>query len=804
MSGTYTVTPKKTGYTFSPSSLTVSFNGTSVSRLSFSATAGSGGGAGGGVSISLTPATSTVVAGGTVQFTAAIGGSSNTAVTWAVTGGSISPAGLYTAPSTAGTYTVKASSVADSAKAASATVTVNSSSGFTGHNYSTNFSATENPISENGVWINGGIVGLDWTNVRTTTNFAFGTMSGTASGNAVYSDSTAVLSGSWGPNQTAQATVNASNPINGGSGMYEELELRLLTRIAAHSLTGYEINCSVDARNPYLQIVRWNGALGSFTQLNGAAKYCKTGDVLKATSTVSGSSVTLTAYLNGALIESATDSSGFTAGSPGMGFFLEGATGLNANYGFSAYSATDGIPSSSPGNGVSVSISPPATTVIAGATTQFTAAVTGGSNTAVAWSVTGGSISPSGLYTAPAAAGTYTVEVTSAADSTKSATATVTVTASPVVAVSISPSSATMKTGSTQQFAATVTGNSNTSVTWSASSGTISAAGVYTAPASAGSYTVKATSAADTTKSASANVTVTTAAPQIAVSPTAMNFSSITANTNSAQTLTLSNAGGSSLSVTNLTVTGSAFSVVGATLPITIGAGQSANVGVRFAPTTTGNFSGSISVSSNASNTAPMIPLSGSATAASTFLISASPTNLSFGSVVEGSSASKTVTLSNTGSGSVSITAANFTGSGFSLSGVTFPFTLAAGKTQNATISFAPETSGGASGTASFVSNATNSPATVGLSGSGTVPKQHSVDLGWNASTSSVVGYNVYRATISGGPYTRLTSSPQAGTTYVDSTVQSGLTYYYVVTAVSSSGTESSFSNQATAAVPTP
>ncbi len=106
------------------------------------------------------------------------------------------------------------------------------------------------------------------------------------------------------------------------------------------------------------------------------------------------------------------------------------------------------VPSSSATAGtVSLSLTPSTSTVAAGGTVQFSATVTGTSNTAVSWSVTGGSISPAGLYTAPSAAGTYTVKATSAADSTKSATASVTVTAAPVVAVSISPGTATVKTG---------------------------------------------------------------------------------------------------------------------------------------------------------------------------------------------------------------------------------------------------------------------------------------------------------------------------------------------------------------------
>jgi fibronectin type 3 domain-containing protein len=76
------------------------------------------------------------------------------------------------------------------------------------------------------------------------------------------------------------------------------------------------------------------------------------------------------------------------------------------------------------------------------------------------------------------------------------------------------------------------------------------------------------------------------------------------------------------------------------------------------------------------------------------------------------------------------------------------------------------------------------------------------VDLSWNASTSSPAGYNVYRGSASGGPYTKINLSLDAGNYYADGTVQSGQTYYYVTTAVDSSGTESGYSNQVTANVP--
>ncbi|MDP2875950.1 MAG: M4 family metallopeptidase [Holophaga sp.] len=172
---------------------------------------------------------------------------------------------------------------------------------------------------------------------------------------------------------------------------------------------------------------------------------------------------------------------------------------------FAAIAVTSDVP-----QGVSVSITPTTASVKTGATYQFSASVVGSSNTAVTWTATGGTVSTSGLYTAPTTTGTYTVKATSAADTTKSASATVTVSPATGVSVAITPTTSTIQTGATQQFTASVTGSTNTAVTWTATGGTVSTSGLYTAPATAGTYTVKATSAADTTKSASATVTVTT------------------------------------------------------------------------------------------------------------------------------------------------------------------------------------------------------------------------------------------------------------------------------------------------------
>ena len=85
----------------------------------------------------------------------------------------------------------------------------------------------------------------------------------------------------------------------------------------------------------------------------------------------------------------------------------------------------------------------------------------------------------------------------------------------------------------------------------------------------------------------------------------------------------------------------------------------------------------------------------------------------------------------------------------------------------------------------------------------GTGAVAHYVSLTWTASVSSnIAGYKIYRATVSGGPYTLLNSTPVTGTSYTDSSVTAGQTYYYVTTAVDISNNESAYSAQAVAAIP--
>ena len=264
------------------------------------------------------------------------------------------------------------------------------------------------------------------------------------------------------------------------------------------------------------------------------------------------------------------------------------------------------------------------------------------------------------------------------------------------VSVSVSPSSASVGSGKTQQFTATVTNASNQAVTWSASGGTISSAGLFTAPTVSAdqTVTVKATSVADTSKSTTATVTVKAPVPVLSVSQTDFSFTAQQGGGNpSPGSLTISNTGGGTLTYSAISdAAWLAVSPSNGTAPRTL------QILASVAGLVPGNYTGHVTISAAG---------------------------------VQGSPVTVLVSL-----------------------------TIAA------------------------------------------VSIQHSVDLSWNASSSDgIVSYSAYRSTMQGGPYI-LVASAISGLSYTDSTVQSGVTYYYVVTAFDDRAQESVYSNEARSIVP--
>jgi Cep192 domain 4/Abnormal spindle-like microcephaly-assoc'd, ASPM-SPD-2-Hydin len=279
--------------------------------------------------------------------------------------------------------------------------------------------------------------------------------------------------------------------------------------------------------------------------------------------------------------------------------------------------------------------------------------------------------------------------------------------------------------------------------------------------------------------------------------PASVAFGSVPVGVSNTQTLTLKDSGNANLIISQTTIAGTGFSISGPALPATVTPGNSIALTVRFSPAVVGNATGTVRIASSAPSLT--VPLTGTGISQSLSL-SANPSTLAFGNVLPGSSSKQAVTLTNTGNSSISLSKLTPAGSYFSLSGLTLPVTLAAGQSSAFSVTFAPTVAGTFSGTVAVTSTAVNSPLSIPLSGTGAA--SHHVTLSWTPSTSSVAGYSVYRGTQKGGPYTKITSSLVSGSTYNDMSVQSGLTYYYVATAVSSSGAQSAFSSEISATIP--
>jgi hypothetical protein len=293
----------------------------------------------------------------------------------------------------------------------------------------------------------------------------------------------------------------------------------------------------------------------------------------------------------------------------------------------------------------------------------------------------------------------------------------------------------------------------------------------------------------------------------LTANPTSLTFTNVQVGNSSTQTVTVKNTGGSNAQISQVKASGTGFSVSAITTPVTLISGQSTSFSVTFSPGSAGNFSGSVSVTSDASYPNLTVALTGSAVAATQSTLSVSPTPISVGNVVVGLSGQQTGTLTATG-GNVKVSSVSVGGtnpSEFSISGLSLPVTIAAGNSVNFTVTFTPQASGAATATVSFTSDASNSPTAGTLTGTGTPPPVHTVQLSWAASTTTgVTSYNVYRAIFvknSCGSYSNIGSTPSSLTSFTDNVVTDGATYCYSTTAVDPSG-ESVYSNVVQAAIP--
>ncbi len=182
-------------------------------------------------------------------------------------------------------------------------------------------------------------------------------------------------------------------------------------------------------------------------------------------------------------------------------------------------------------------------------------------------------------------------------------------------------------------------------------------------------------------------------------------------------------------------------------------------------------------------------------------ILSVSSANLSFGSVEVGAATSQLLSLTNQGGANLHIAAVSAFGNGYSVSGGS-GVTLVPNQSVTVSVNFGPTAAGYAAGLLSVASDATNPAVQVSMSGTGITAQvgSHSVTLSWTASTSQVTGYNIYRSTVSGGPYAKVNTAVDPNATYTDSGLASG-DYFYVVTSVEN-GVESGYSNEVAVVIP--
>lgn len=292
--------------------------------------------------------------------------------------------------------------------------------------------------------------------------------------------------------------------------------------------------------------------------------------------------------------------------------------------------------------------------------------------------------------------------------------------------------------------------------------------------------------------------------PVLSATPSTVSFGSVPAGTINSQTIQLKNTSSSNLTLTgtSISVAGGQFHTGGLTLPMTLAAGTSTRLQLYFAPTIQGVLSGTLTVNVASPNAPRVITISGTGVAA-TKTLSVTPTSLNFGSESVGISHQLTVSLKNTGNSAVTVSGIGVSNSSFATGGGVNGATLAAGQTATLDVIFNPTTAAAHSGSVNISSNATNSPVTVAVIGTGVAGITHSVLLSWGASSSSgIAGYYLYRSTTTGSGFARLVASPLSGLKYTDGSVQPGRTYYYQVTAVSSAGVESPRTPEVTAVIP--
>lgn len=475
---------------------------------------------------------------------------------------------------------------------------------------------------------------------------------------------------------------------------------------------------------------------------------------------------------------------------------------LVSNASGSATSAPATLSVSSSAVAPSITTQPANQTVFAGQTATFSVIANGTSPLSYQWRKNGSAITgaTSASYTTPVEATSdsgalFSVVVSNSAGNVTSNNASLTVNPDPLApSITTQHASQTITVGGTATFSVTAAGTAPLNYQWRKNGVAISGAtsSRYTTPAETTAdtgalFSVVVSNSVGTATSNSAALTVNPApvAPTITTQPSSQ---TIVAGQTAAFSVTASGTAPLTYQWQKNGVT-----IGGATSSTYTTPSETTSDNGALFTVVVSNSAGSVTSSAATLTVNPVPPGA----------LTPSAATLTFGNVIVSSSSVLGVTFKNSGTVNITVSTVTISGAGFTASGVSSGQIITPGEVVTLNVTFAPAATGSSSGSVTIASNASNSPVSVVLAGVGVLA--HSATLSWTASTSTVIGYNnVYRGTVSGGPYVLVNPSLVSRTTYVDSTVLSGQTYYYVATAVASGSVESTDSNEVSAAIPIP
>ena len=489
------------------------------------------------VAVTVTPATATVASGGTVAFTAAVSNTTNTAVTWSATTGTISTAGLYRAPTVKAnsTATVTATSTADPTKSASASVTV-----------------TAVPLTLSGNFI-AAQVGLKYSVALVAGGgaapYTFAISSGQLPGELSLGTTSGIVSGTPTTTGTFNFGVNVtdSKSVSGSQTFRITVSPAVVVTVSPATATVQSagtVSFTATVTNASNLTVTWSATTGTVSSTG----------LYQAPTVNANSTATVTATSAADATKSASSSVTITA-----------------------------IPLTLSGNFVAAEVgsSYSVPLIVGGGTAPYTFAISSGQLPAGLALGTSGTVSGT-----PSATGTFNFGINVTDSKSVAGSQTFQITVSPAVVVTVTPATATVESAKTVSFTAAVTNAWNQSVTWSATTGSISASGLYQAPTvnANSTATVTATSVAESTRSASASVTITAI-------PLTLSGSFVSAVVGTSYNVTLAVGGGTAPYT---------FAISSGQLPA--GLALSATTGtVSGTPTTTGTFNFGVNVTDSKS-----------------------------------------------------------------------------------------------------------------------------------------------------------------------------------------------------------